>query len=261
MEGTVNQYDRHVIISVSDCTWPKKIETDEHSLSARLACAISSCEVDNFSVKTTLCHDPFKDTDLSGKLDALRVFVYPDNISFSLNAENFSAFASLVNSPGVLMSLPSTNNFLRLPMPWKKLILVCIHGNRDRRCGRAGPPLINRLRELLLQDGIPDNEIAVRGTSHIGGHRYAGTLIVYPEAVWYGKVTQEEASELLQNIRRNNIWKKHLRGQNGFGEGFSRRRATTFFSPVGYQRRNYHGLSLLLRSLSPTLAKWFKRLR
>jgi len=37
--------------------------------------------------------------------------------------------------------------FWPMPLPWKHLLLVCTHASRDKRCGRAGPPLIEALEE------------------------------------------------------------------------------------------------------------------
>jgi hypothetical protein len=37
------------------------------------------------------------------------------------------------------------------PPHWKKLALVCTHGSRDKRCGRAGPIVIAELNRLLAE--------------------------------------------------------------------------------------------------------------
>lgn len=68
------------------------------------------------------------------------------------------------------------HNFLQMarviPVIWRKLILVCVHNSRDKRCGRAGPQVIDELNEQLLSRSIVD--ITVAGSSHIGGHKFAG---------------------------------------------------------------------------------------
>lgn len=57
-------------------------------------------------------------------------------------------------------------------------IFVCAHGSRDRRCGVCGPPLIEKLNEEIELRGLKD-QLFVSPCSHIGGHKYAGNLIVF----------------------------------------------------------------------------------
>ena len=60
-------------------------------------------------------------------------------------------------------------------------ILICGHGRRDRCCGALGTSLA-----LQLAGGeIGGSNTRLWRTSHTGGHRFAPTLIVLPEAtVW-----------------------------------------------------------------------------
>lgn len=57
-------------------------------------------------------------------------------------------------------------------------IFVCAHGSRDKRCGVCGPPLIEKLKDEIKLRGLSDR-IFVSPCSHIGGHKYAGNLIIY----------------------------------------------------------------------------------
>ncbi|HEX4245519.1 MAG TPA: sucrase ferredoxin [Acidimicrobiales bacterium] len=60
-------------------------------------------------------------------------------------------------------------------------VLICGHGRRDRCCGALGTSLA---LELAAGGGARD-EIRLWRTSHTGGHRFAPTMIVLPEAtVW-----------------------------------------------------------------------------
>lgn len=40
------------------------------------------------------------------------------------------------------------------------------------------------MRKALESKGVGPDEIAVRGSSHFGGHKYAGVLIIYPQGDW-----------------------------------------------------------------------------
>ena len=98
------------------------------------------------------------------------------------------------------------------PTCWKTVILVCVHGSRDNRCGRAGPQVVEELDNQLLQRSITKESITVAGCSHIGGHKYAGVLIVYPQGDWYGMISKRNVSDLLDHIVAG---KKYLKGWRG----------------------------------------------
>lgn len=57
-------------------------------------------------------------------------------------------------------------------------VFVCCHGSRDRRCGVSGPSLVSRFREEIELHGLL-SEVSVSPCSHIGGHKYAGDVIIY----------------------------------------------------------------------------------
>jgi hypothetical protein len=56
-------------------------------------------------------------------------------------------------------------------------VLVCTHGRRDVCCGSLGTGLAAQLDPAALPDGVRPWR-----TSHTGGHRFAPTFIVLPEA-------------------------------------------------------------------------------
>jgi hypothetical protein len=187
-----------------------------------------------------------------------QVVVYPDNIQFTVFPGQFSRFAQLVHSQQPLQIQAQSQSqapeeegqeegheALEVQVPlhvqlmefaarapcWDKLVLVCVHQTRDKRCGRAGPQVIAHLNSLLLLQQQQEKEkekekdplsssssasasmrIAVRGSSHIGGHVYAGTLIVYPEGQWYGRITAHNAAELLQHLQAGEVFHTCSRG-------------------------------------------------
>ncbi len=60
-------------------------------------------------------------------------------------------------------------------------VLICGHGRRDRCCGTLGTTLALQ----LAADGVGVGDVRLWRTSHTGGHRFAPTMIVLPEAtVW-----------------------------------------------------------------------------
>ncbi|HEV2744108.1 MAG TPA: sucrase ferredoxin, partial [Rubrobacter sp.] len=61
-------------------------------------------------------------------------------------------------------------------------LLVCTHGSRDVCCGKFGYPVYDLLRRRHASPG----KLRVWRTSHTGGHRFAPTMIDYPEGRLWG---------------------------------------------------------------------------
>jgi (2Fe-2S) ferredoxin len=122
------------------------------------------------------------------------------------------------------------------------MVLVCGHGGRDMRCGVIGPVLRAEFERLLLLKGVSlvqgpievDESLeevpALEGTihedartkatarvgliSHIGGHKFAGNIIIYlppklmlecgskhglaGHAIWYGRVEPKHVEGIIQ---------------------------------------------------------------
>ncbi|XVF57992.1 hypothetical protein PTKIN_Ptkin07bG0026700 [Pterospermum kingtungense] len=101
-------------------------------------------------------------------------------------------------------------------------VFVCAHANRDKRCGVCGPVLIEKLNEEIELGGLQD-QVFVNACSHIGGHKYAGNLIIYsPDSEgnimghWYGYVTPDDIPAMLdQHIAKGEIIEHLWRGQMG----------------------------------------------
>jgi len=68
--------------------------------------------------------------------------------------------------------------------------LVCVHGRRDLCCATFGVAFYGALGD----------EVGARvfQTSHIGGHRFAATAVVYPQAFYYGRLEPADAPALAQ---------------------------------------------------------------
>lgn len=66
-------------------------------------------------------------------------------------------------------------------------IFVCCHGSRDRRCGVCGPPLVARFKEEVDLHGL-QGKVSISPCSHVGGHKYAGNVIIFGSRV-DGEVT------------------------------------------------------------------------
>jgi hypothetical protein len=86
------------------------------------------------------------------------------------------------------------------------LYLVCVHGKRDRCCALRGMPVFAALAQAQGD--------CVWQTTHLGGHRFAATLLVLPVGVCYGRVQPEEAAPLAAAHARGELYDvARLRGR------------------------------------------------
>ena len=134
------------------------------------------------------------------------------------------------------------------------LILICGHMSRDIRCGILGPLLETTFKEALERRGISVSStpnVVVGGSqskdevkgqkqtnanvgliSHIGGHKWAGNVIIYtppsfrvpqnmPDfrhplsgtGIWYGRVEPKHVERIVdETILKGNVIKEFLRG-------------------------------------------------
>jgi hypothetical protein len=89
-------------------------------------------------------------------------------------------------------------------------VFVCAHARRDKRCGVCGPALVDALRaEAAAAAAAPASSapvppVAVYPCSHVGGHAYAGNVLVFdraagvPRGNWFGYVTPDDVPSLLK---------------------------------------------------------------
>jgi len=92
--------------------------------------------------------------------------------------------------------------------PWTEpLWFVCTHGRRDRCCAVKG-----RAVAAAIAAEWPEETWE---TTHLGGHRWAGTLLALPSGLMLGRLTREAAPEAVALLARGHLRMEHLRGRAG----------------------------------------------
>jgi hypothetical protein len=125
-------------------------------------------------------------------------------------------------------------------------VLICGHGGRDMRCGVLGPVLRDEFRARLPEAGVKVLEEPAKETeegrteddgrsarvgliSHIGGHKFAGNVIIYlppgmktedgnphslaGHGVWYGRVEPKHVQGIVsETVVKGNVIKEFFRG-------------------------------------------------
>ena len=80
-------------------------------------------------------------------------------------------------------------------------ILVCTHGSHDKCCAKYGNPFYTEAKKTISQLGLKNTRIWK--ASHFGGHRFAPTIIDFPDGRYYGLLNQESFQAIL--LRTDNI--------------------------------------------------------
>lgn len=69
-------------------------------------------------------------------------------------------------------------------------ILICTHGKFDLCCGKYGKPFYIKSNEILYKINA-HKKVEIWESSHFGGHRFAPTIIDFPDGRYYGRLNEE----------------------------------------------------------------------
>lgn len=163
----------------------------------------------------------------------IKAFVLPNKLHKSYDTFSPEQRELLLRHPEGHRDFPQARDVNEI------LVLICGHGGRDERCGTLGPLLRDEFEEKLERQNIkvmkeaPDRieeqqagmPTARVGTiSHIGGHKWAGNVIIYippsftnhplaGKGIWYGRVGPEHVEGIVsQTIIDGKVTKDLFRG-------------------------------------------------
>ena len=87
------------------------------------------------------------------------------------------------------------------------LWLVCTNGKRDRCCAELGRPIAG-----LLSQEWPEGTWE---TTHLGGHRFSGTLLALPSGITLGRLDTSNALAACEAVARGEVPADVVRGRAG----------------------------------------------
>jgi hypothetical protein len=93
-------------------------------------------------------------------------------------------------------------------------LLVCSHGSHDACCGTFGYRLYRTLQSSTSRSV---GRLRVWRVSHIGGHRFAPTVLDFPEARCWAHLDAETADLLVRRDGPVERLRSHYRGWDGLG--------------------------------------------
>jgi hypothetical protein len=74
-------------------------------------------------------------------------------------------------------------------------ILVCTHGSQDKCCAKYGNPFYRQAITTITDLSL--SNVRVWQSSHFGGHRFAPTMIDFPEGRYYGRLDNKSFTSIL----------------------------------------------------------------
>jgi len=92
------------------------------------------------------------------------------------------------------------------------LLLICGHSQRDTRCGVMAKELITKMK----------SNDPVGFISHIGGHKFAGNIILYKQqkhetnSYWFRHINPLVADEVLEQAKKGIMVSEFYRGSASF---------------------------------------------
>jgi len=131
------------------------------------------------------------------------IFIYPGKYIYSnVNPDNI---------PRILDS--HFQQGLRFPNSLKKFnndqIFICTHGRHDKCCSKFGQKLAIKMHDYVKKQNL---NLEIWESSHLGGHRFAATLIDFPKGYSYGRMTPEEIPFFFEYRNANKIYIPAYRG-------------------------------------------------
>jgi len=90
------------------------------------------------------------------------------------------------------------------------LFLVCTHGKHDRCCAKFGRPLYDAVLDQV-EDGWAWQ------SSHVGGDRFAGNLVVLADGAYYGRVEPADAWPVVEAALEQRVHLPLYRGRSCYG--------------------------------------------
>jgi hypothetical protein len=119
---------------------------------------------------------------------------------YQLHLKSYEELFSL-NVPAILSGDSNYDEYI-----WAgPLYLVCTNGKRDRCCARFGATLFQAMVERVGD--------SVWQCTHLGGHRFAPTVVTFPDGAYYGHLTPAELEPFVESQERGAIYLNNLRGR------------------------------------------------
>jgi hypothetical protein len=90
----------------------------------------------------------------------------------------------------------------------RPLYLICANEVSDPCCGRTGPPTFAAVAGLVRARG--------RRTTHLGGHKYAANMMVFPPGLCYGRLGPASVPDVVHSAEDGRVHLGQYRGRPAY---------------------------------------------
>lgn len=197
MIGSVKPYDHHWLTFLPK-PWPSDIKNASNTFIPHVLSHLKT-----FKQKSILSAS-------AEDIVHNELFIFPDFRKITVDQDDIQEQINAYLTDEIKCKNVST-------LPGLSYILVCMHQERDKRCGTIGPLIIEEFKSIIKDKGFSE-KVFVFGVSHVGGHKYAGNCIIYHSnpvlsGHWYGRVTPENAHQIFEShIIKGQVLQKFWRG-------------------------------------------------
>lgn len=245
MDGSAARSEKHVVISTGKSDWTSKIEQDEdganlaHKMKSMMGLQRPFHRPDFVTAVTNADFEPnapFRSAGGGGD-DRTSAYVFPDFREVrDVRRSRYGDLVPFMRYVTADQSGSAAHQSLNTRAVHEAVILICGHYSRDARCGIMGPALKRQFERVLPECGYDlytperskkgeaeggDQRFKARVglVSHIGGHKFAGNVIIYLPPGWgrVGVYGEEQLVEEVSPLAGKGIWygrvePKHVQG-------------------------------------------------
>ena len=190
--GSVKPYQRHYVFDLKS-PWPSNIDElkDQNSI---------------YKILNTVSKEKQGRSIVSAVHGINHIYEFPTRLSYDPSSMNLKDEVS--NQSGSTLS-------------GLAYIFVCVHRERDARCGSLGPLILDAFQSYIKKEKL-ESKVFAYGISHVGGHAFAGNCIIYHQQEslnghWYGRVKPSHIQQIIHDHILNgkiikDLWRGHYKG-------------------------------------------------
>ncbi|PWW80486.1 hypothetical protein C7212DRAFT_362257 [Tuber magnatum] len=219
LKGTMANYYRHLLVCTGRSDWASRIEMDVAEPGGGLAGKIKVLTAMRGGGRKDL-RDPFAPTLVTnssferepvvgGGQGLASAYIFPSGVYLPRIPVEDESVVELVRR-FLLPGGGDVESTLESRKVLETVVLICSHNSRDTRCGLVAGPLRRQFEKELAEKGVlleghedekgRIGKVRVGFTSHLGGHKFAGNVVVYrPDGlgVWYGRVEPKHVTGIV----------------------------------------------------------------
>jgi hypothetical protein len=190
--GSVKPYGRHILISTGKKDWVHSIDEEDGSVAQAIFRSLHEKKYGGRKregePRIVLSNTSFAPMKIGSGIT--EVMIMPEfKVIKGVSPGTSSDFVK-----GFIDNAEADEKLESTTMPFHSIVLICSHNKRDKRCGVTSKYLVRafesglRRRDIYRsfddmrtesQGGVAGGGTVVGCLSHIGGHKFAGNVIIY----------------------------------------------------------------------------------